>query len=36
MIAEGLEEAGAVQESGEPFTSAQVGRALKRLRVHDP
>ena len=31
LIAEGLEEAGAVQESGEPFTPAQVGRALKRL-----
>jgi len=36
LIAEGLEEAGAVQESGEPFTSAQVRRALKRLRVNDP
>lgn len=31
LIAEGLEEAGAVQESGEPFTPAQVGRAMKRL-----
>ncbi|KAG0582042.1 hypothetical protein KC19_3G029100 [Ceratodon purpureus] len=31
LIAQGLEDAGAVQESGEPFTSAQVGRALKRL-----
>lgn len=31
LIAEGLEDAGAVQESGERFTPAQVGRALKRL-----
>lgn len=31
LIAEGLEEAGAVQESGEPFTPAQVTRGLKRL-----
>ncbi|XP_024382213.2 uncharacterized protein [Physcomitrium patens] len=31
LIAEGLEKAGAVQDSGEPFTPSQIGRGLKRL-----
>lgn len=31
LIAQGLAEAGAVQDTGDAFTPAQVGRALKRL-----
>ena len=33
LIAQGLFDAGAVQDSGDPFTPAQVGRALKRLSL---